>query len=176
MADNISNDDYQVLCSRFPLLQKISHRGFGTKVWLVFRALNFGSVSVESVASNPCQSLMENEIAFSLIGRYLEELSTSKILRTDVKGYVLLPENAYELHRICYEMGKKITESGTPLDAIIRECGYTWDKRNRDLANNFANGDVNAKADTLKDLLSQLAFAGARFLVKVVVKLEEKVE
>ena len=70
----------------------------------------------------------------------------------------------------------KIKESGKPLDKIIRECGYTWDTRNQGLTRNFANGDVNAKADTLKDLLAQLAFAGARFLVKVVVKLEEKVE
>jgi len=178
VPDNISESEYLKLCGEFPFFNVVGHGGFGVKVWLIFRALNFGSVSTDSVAANPCQSLMENNITLNQIKSYLAELQENGIfqLRTEDHTYSLQAETSYELHKICYEIGKKITESRTPLHQIIKDCGFQYDAKNKSLIENFNHGDVNAKADTLKDLLSQLAFAGARFLVKVVVKLEEKVE
>lgn len=178
MVDEISKEDYLMLCKEYPLFKKIGHEGFGVKTWLVFKALNEGYVNGDSVASKPCQSLMEHKIPFHQIKQYLDDLKDSEmfLLQTGRMQYVLNADNSYELHRICYELGKKITDNRTPLKHLITTCGYTYDARNRDLVTNFQNSDVNAKADTLKDLLSQLAFAGARLLVKIVVKMEEKVD
>lgn len=179
MPDEVLESKYLELCQEFPLFEKIGHRGFGTKVWLVFRALNFKSVSMTSVAENPCQSLMENDIHFNNIKRYLEELHRGGVLDivgSDTVGsdgeasdvYKLSAENSYELHRICYQLGNKIVKSKVDLKKLMLDCGYTNDTRNNTLVNSFANGDVNAKADSLKNILSQLAFAGAKFLTKVV--------
>jgi|APSaa5957512535_1039671.scaffolds.fasta_scaffold24833_5 hypothetical protein len=168
MADEISQDDYLRLCDEYPLFKKVGYEGFGVKTWLVFKALNEGYVNADSVASKPCQSLMQHEIKLPQIKQYMDDLKESGMFRykTGVGQFALTADNSYELHNICYKMGDKIVKSKTPMDSIIRECGYTWDIRNQDHARNFANGDVNAKADTMKDLLAQLAFAGAKFLIK----------
>ena len=168
MADNISETEYVELCKDFPFFELVGHKGFGIKIWLIFRALNFGKVSIESVASNPCQSLMQNNIEFNQIKRFLEELNTNKILKKYGEEYSLFPEYSYELHRICFEAGKKLERHERDIKRFIQECGYTYDDRNRTLSQNFITGDVNAKTDTLKDLLSQLAFSGARLLVKII--------
>lgn len=176
MADNILESEYITLCEEFPFFKHVGHKGFGVKVWLIFRALNFGNVSLESVASNPCQSLMQNDISFNLMKRFLTELHDDKIFQGTTEGYKLLPEHSYELHRICYHLGEKISKKNMKLKEMIIECGFQNDSRNNTLINNFETGDVNAKTNTLKDILSQLAFSGARFLIKIIDKGTDKMD
>ena len=175
--EGVTNDDYLLLCQKYPLFEHLEFEGFETKVWLLFKALTDGSVSPDSVAKSPCQSLMANGITFSSIKDYLDRLEHNKILErtTDTKIYHLKPEHSYQLHQICFDITSKIKKTKSPLQKLIVECGYTYDARNRDLVLKFENGDINDETNTFKDLMTQLAFAGARLLIKCVVHIEEKI-
>ena len=171
----VTNDDYLLLCEKYNLFKHLRFEGFETKVWLVFKALTDGMVSQESVAKSPCQSLMENGVPFYSIRDYLEELYGNGIFSRDgANEYHLKPEYSYELHRICYDITTKLTKTKYPFKQLITECGYIYDVKNRDLALKFENGDINDKANSFKSLMTELAFAGAKLLIKIVVHIEEK--
>lgn len=173
----VTQDEYSKLCDKFELFKMMGFDGFETKLWLTFKALTDGTVSVVSVAKNPCQSLMENNIHFSSIEAYLDKLSNNGLLKKTSKGeYFLKPEHSYELHNICFKITSKLDKSQNALHDLIKECGYVYDSRNRDLVNRYTSGDINDKENTFTNLMTQLAFAGARLLIKIVVHIEEKID
>ena len=170
----VTNDDYLALCEKYEFFNQVGFEGFETKVWLIFKALTDGTVSEASVSKSPCQSLMQNGVPFSSIQNYLKELNQNRIFSVYGQEFSLRPEQSYELHRICFEITSKITHPKFSLQDLIVECGYVYDDENRNLVFNFENGDINDKTNTFKDLMTQLAFAGAKLLIKVVVHIEEK--
>ncbi len=120
---------------------------------------------------------MENNVPFHSIRDYLRELQDNGLLSEGVGGiYYLNDDRAYDLHRICYQITSKIVKTKTELHKLIKDCGYVYDTRNRDLVVKFQNGDINDKENTFTDLMTQLAFAGARLLIRIVVHIEEKID
>ncbi|MGY5151744.1 MAG: hypothetical protein ACW9XA_05695 [Candidatus Nitrosopumilus sp. bin_6a] len=172
----VTQEEYSKLCEKYDFFKKIGFEGFETKIWLVFKALVDEQVSVKSVAKNPCQSLMENDVPFHNIRDYLDQLSNDELLvKLSGGNYILKDDRSYELHRICYQITSKIVKTKAPLHTLIKDCGYVYDTRNVELVRNFNNGDINAKENTFNDLMTQLAFAGARLLTKIVVHIDEKI-
>lgn len=171
----VTQEEYSKLCNEYDFFKKVGFKGFETKIWLIFKALVNGEVSKQNVARNPCQSLMENQVPFHSIGDYLEELANNGLFTKYGSDYSLIDDRSFELHNICYRITSKITKTNTPLHELIKECGYTYDSKNRDLVTNFNQGDINAKETTFNDLMTQLAFAGARLLTKIIIHIEEKI-
>jgi len=173
----ISEEEYLRLCGIYPIFQKVGIKHFEPKIWLIFNALQSGGISQLSVSSKPCQSLMEHNITFDQIGGFLQELYNSEIFSTiDSTTFRVIPKVAYELHRVCYGMTKNIEKFNESFKQLIIECGYQNNSDNRILWTKFDTGDDNAKSGALKDLISQLAYAGARLLIKCILRIEEKVD
>lgn len=173
----ISNTDYEQLCESYTIFSQVGFKNFEPKIWLIFVALKSGGISIQTVSSKPCQSLMEHNITFDQIEWFLEELKDKKIFFRDSSNtYHLIPEVAYELHRVCYGMTKKIENSNKRFLVVVQECGYPINAENKKRVDRFTSGDDNAKSEVLKDLLSQLAYAGARLIIKCILRTEEKLD
>lgn len=173
----ITETDYLKLCESYPVFKQVGFDNFGPKIWLIFRALKFSGTSQVLVSSNPCPSLMEHKITFDQIGFFLEELKEKNIFSSDGSGtYHVIPKVGYELHNVCYEMSKKIKKSRVNLKQILIECGYPNTGEINNNVKRVTSSDDTENSEALKDLLSQIAFAGARFLITGLTKLGDKIE
>ncbi len=174
----LSERDYLTLCEFDPFFKKLGHQYFEPKIWLVFVALKNGTVSQESVASNPCQSLMKHKITYHQIRRFLEELEENGILTGKDRiapHYQVIPEMAFELHRICYELSLKIKDA-SELTNIIHQCGYPSNLTINEKISRFNTGGDNEKSEVIKELLSQIAYSGTEFILKCILRLNDKLD
>ena len=168
----LSENNYLSMCQFDPFFQKIGVEYFEAKIWLVFVALKNGNVSQESVASNPCQSLMKHKITYDQIGCFLDELEDKGILMRTGRGdsrYNVIPNMAYELHRICYELSLKLKNESI-LTNLIHECGYPPNAENNNRISRFRTGGDNEKSEVIKELLSQIAYSGTEFILKTILQ------
>ncbi len=174
----ITKEEFNELSNKFSIFKSIGFDNFEPKIWLIFVALRSGKISETIVASKPCQSLMENNVPFEQIKQFLNDIHNGGIFYQipPAGSFAVTPEIAYELHRVIYQMTKNLEKSKTALLDIIHQCGYMINTENREHVKKFSRGDDNAKSDVMKDLLSQLAYAGTRLLIKGILRIEEKLD
>lgn len=168
----LSENDYVKLCEFNPFFHNLDPEHFEPKIWLIFVALKNGMVSQESVASNPCQSLMKHKITYDQIGMFLNQLNEKGILKQkqDPAEYQVIPKIAYDLHRICYELSLKV-KTHTILTNLIHECGYPSNGHTNEQISRFQTGGDNERSEVIKDLLSQIAYSGTEFILKCIIQL-----
>ena len=178
MSKDISEFDFDKLCSTYPDLAKIGKNYLGPKFWILFNALKNGHVSEKSIAHKPCASLMENHVSFEDISNILEELHNNRLLTYDERGeYQLQGKVAYALQQLSYDVTQGLEKlRNNEISALIQESGYSsMYYGNGKIMRDLSSDDNNNRSNQFKELMSEVAYAGLRLTLKLMNKAEESI-
>ena len=177
LIGKISDKEFQKLYEKYPIFENIGQEHLGVKIWILYNALQNKSTSRDAIASNPCASLMKNNINLPTIDLILSDLVESEVLQfkqvnnefsvhdktPDLDVYVLSPEIKFELQKIVYDTTQRMgvlkidpEYTSVDLEIMLNDCGYSSTYTSDEILRNLHSDDGNKlKISQLKDLLTK---------------------
>ncbi|QMU54460.1 MAG: hypothetical protein GKS07_05935 [Nitrosopumilus sp.] len=176
MSSDISNEDYQKICKKYPELAEIGFEFLGPKIWILFNALKNGSINETSIAHNPCASLMENHVDFGQVRTIMSELVENGLLVEFSDTHKLSDRVAYTLQQLSFDLTQQLRGANDGhIKELIRKCGYSSQYLTQSITDELSGDDNNKRSSRFKELMSEVAYSGLKLLVTLMNKTTDNI-